>query len=210
MSSINPVFLFVPNIIGYSRVLFALLSLFFMPTNPHIAIFLYSLSCLLDAADGIAARHYNQSSQFGAVLDMVTDRSTTACLLIHLATMYPAFTFVFQLLVSLDLSSHYMHMVASARKGKDSHKSMDPDTNYLMVLYYTSRPVLFLVCAGNELCFIFIYCLGWFSHWLLWLGLLISIPVCLFKQLMNVIQLQAAAQSLAAKDYADRLPQKAD
>lgn len=39
---------------------------------------LYGASSLLDAADGYAARALNQSSEFGAVLDMVTDRYTGA------------------------------------------------------------------------------------------------------------------------------------
>lgn len=35
----------------------------------------YVVSCLLDAVDGQAARVLGQTSKFGAVLDMVTDRS---------------------------------------------------------------------------------------------------------------------------------------
>jgi CDP-diacylglycerol--inositol 3-phosphatidyltransferase len=107
-NGINPVFLYVPNIIGYCRIVLCLLSLLFMPSRATTSLFLYGISCLLDAADGYAARYYDQSSQFGAVLDMVTDRSTTACLLVHLATLYPTYAFIFQVLVALDLSSHYM------------------------------------------------------------------------------------------------------
>jgi hypothetical protein len=50
------------------------------PRHPRTCALLYSISCLLDAADGWAARKYNQSSSFGAVLDMVTDRCCTVCL----------------------------------------------------------------------------------------------------------------------------------
>jgi CDP-diacylglycerol--inositol 3-phosphatidyltransferase len=39
------------------------------------------LSGLLDAVDGHAARLLNQSSKFGAMLDMLTDRCATMCLL---------------------------------------------------------------------------------------------------------------------------------
>lgn len=35
---------------------------------------LYGVSCLLDAIDGHAARLLGQTSRFGAVLDMITDR----------------------------------------------------------------------------------------------------------------------------------------
>lgn len=51
------------------------------------------------------------ATKFGAVLDMVTDRSTTAGLVVHLAQVYPpSWTLAWQLLIALDLSSHYMHM----------------------------------------------------------------------------------------------------
>jgi CDP-diacylglycerol--inositol 3-phosphatidyltransferase len=70
----NPVFLYIPNLIGYLRIILALLSLALLPTSPQRAIFLYFTSCLLDAADGYAARYFGQSSGFGGVLDMVTDR----------------------------------------------------------------------------------------------------------------------------------------
>lgn len=37
-------------------------------------MFMYWLSAFLDAFDGMAARAFNQSTKFGAVLDMVSDR----------------------------------------------------------------------------------------------------------------------------------------
>jgi CDP-diacylglycerol--inositol 3-phosphatidyltransferase len=50
------------------------------------------------------------ATKFGAVLDMVTDRCTTACLLCYLCSAYPAYTVYFQAIISVDLASHYMHM----------------------------------------------------------------------------------------------------
>lgn len=64
----------MPNLIGYSRVILAAISLFFMPIHPKFCTVLYTISCLLDAVDGQAARALGQASKFGAVLDMVTDR----------------------------------------------------------------------------------------------------------------------------------------
>jgi len=102
----------VPNLIGYSRVILAGLSLFYMPIHPKICTLLYGISCLLDAVDGQAARWLDQSSRFGAVLDMVTDRCTTACLLCFLASTeyYKSYALVFQFLIALDFASHYIHM----------------------------------------------------------------------------------------------------
>lgn len=104
------VFLFVPNLIGYARVILAGVALYEMPTHPKACTVAYGISCLLDAVDGQAARALGQSSKFGAVLDMVTDRCTTACLLCYLASAYPKWALLFQFLISLDFASHYIHM----------------------------------------------------------------------------------------------------
>lgn len=64
------IFLFIPNLIGYSRIILALSSLYYMPLHPRTCTILYSVSCLLDALDGYAARSFSQSTKFGAVLDM--------------------------------------------------------------------------------------------------------------------------------------------
>jgi len=45
-----------------------------MSYHPKYCTLLYGVSCLLDAVDGQAARALEQTSKFGAVLDMVTDR----------------------------------------------------------------------------------------------------------------------------------------
>ncbi|KAJ3301686.1 CDP-diacylglycerol-inositol 3-phosphatidyltransferase [Kappamyces sp. JEL0829] len=206
---INPVFVYIPNLIGYGRIILALASLALMSSSSSWSIVLYGASCLLDAADGFAARYYGQSSGFGAVLDMVTDRCTTASLLVYLSLIYPSCTFCFQLLLSLDFSSHYLHMVASEKAGRKSHKAIDREgTPYLMYLYYTNRTVLFWVCFGNETFFMLLYCMA--QPWphlatLMSVLLLLSTPVMVFKQVMNVIQLVAASSALAQKDWDEAL-----
>lgn len=57
--SVN-IFLFVPNLIGYARVILAIASLFYMSNSPYTAMILYWLSAFLDAFDGMAARALNQ------------------------------------------------------------------------------------------------------------------------------------------------------
>lgn len=132
-----------------------------MPLHPRRCSVLYSVSCLLDALDGHAARVYKQSTRFGAVLDMVTDRCTTTCLLVFLATAKPRWSMVFQLLISLDFTSHYMHMYATLAMGgsSESHKNVDEKRSRLLKLYYSNKNVLFVCCAANELFFIALYLL---------------------------------------------------
>lgn len=110
-----------------------------MPLHPRTCSGLYSFSCILDAADGLAARRYNQSTTFGAVLDMVTDRCTTSCLLVFLASAFPRWSIIFQGLISLDLASHYIHMYASLTTGGQSHKKVEASRSWVLHLYYTNK-----------------------------------------------------------------------
>ncbi|KAI9838056.1 MAG: hypothetical protein M1819_006211 [Sarea resinae] len=159
------IFLFYPNLIGYARIFLAISSLYYMPLHPRTCSILYSVSCLLDALDGVAARHFHQSTRFGAVLDMVTDRCTTACLLVFLSSAWPRWAILFQGLISLDLASHYMHMYATLSMGESgqSHKSVDEERSWVLKQYYSNNKVLFLFCALNELFFIALYLLSFSS-----------------------------------------------
>ncbi|XP_032297785.1 CDP-diacylglycerol--inositol 3-phosphatidyltransferase [Coturnix japonica] len=77
MASRDPnVFLFVPNVIGYIRVVLSAVSFLLMPHSPVPAAVCYGLSAALDAVDGLAARWLNQGSRVGAMLDMLTDPRT--------------------------------------------------------------------------------------------------------------------------------------
>lgn len=127
--------------LGYIRIILAIFSLYYMPLHPRTCSALYAISCLLDALDGYAARIFNQGTQFGAVLDMVTDRCTTSCLLVYLATAIPRWAIVFQGLIALDFASHYMHMYASLVIGGtgSSHKNIDSSQGWLMKVYYSNK-----------------------------------------------------------------------
>ncbi|KAB8238325.1 CDP-diacylglycerol-inositol 3-phosphatidyltransferase [Aspergillus alliaceus] len=159
------VYLFAPNLIGYLRVVLTMASLYYMPLHPRTCSLLYSVSCLLDALDGYAARYFNQSTTFGAVLDMVTDRCTTACLLVFLSSAWPRWSIIFQSLIALDMASHYMHMYATLSMGgsSQSHKKVDSSRSWILYQYYNSRTVLFICCALNELFFIGLYLLSFSS-----------------------------------------------
>ena len=60
--------------IGYARIIFAGLAVHSMANHPKYCALLYCISAILDVADGMAARAFNQTSKLGGVLDMVTDR----------------------------------------------------------------------------------------------------------------------------------------
>ncbi|KAH8700576.1 phosphatidylinositol synthase [Talaromyces proteolyticus] len=215
------VFLLIPNLIGYMRIGLAVSSLYFMPIHPRTCTVLYSVSCLLDAVDGMAARKFNQASQFGAVLDMTIDRCTTSCLLVFLAVTYPQWSILFQCLISLDFSSHYMHMYATLAMGaaNQSHKNMDENRPWVMRIYYSNTNVLFVVCLFNELFFIALYLLSFstnvpswiqpqsmemrsraFDSTVPWTLMCVSAVFMLFKQYVNVVQMVEACKWIAEGD----------
>ena len=50
------------------------------------------------------------ASLFGAMLDQLTDRCATACLLVTLAMFYPEQALWFQMSTALDIASHWLHL----------------------------------------------------------------------------------------------------
>ncbi|RKP14585.1 CDP-alcohol phosphatidyltransferase-domain-containing protein [Piptocephalis cylindrospora] len=211
----SDVFYYIPNLIGYARVILAAASFYYMPTSPWLCMGMYSVSVLLDAFDGKAARYFDQCSKFGSVLDMVTDRCSTTGLMCYLAMVYPQWAFAFQLLISLDISSHYMHMYSSLTLGAKSHKAMDKSSNPILRAYYTDQNILFLFCACNELFFQSLYLLSFDIHHLVFVGTameldlvlgmaLLSGPICFGKQVISVVQLVGASKQLARVDADDK------
>lgn len=199
------VFLFVPNLIGYARILLLGSSFYFMLNNYSLAILLYLLSALLDAFDGLAARLFIQSSVFGSILDMLTDRVSTMGILMTLGHLYVDYFFVFQMLLVIDIVSHWVHFFSASLQGKVSHKISDRQTNPLMRLYYESKLVLTTVCAIEQIfyCSLLVYYHeqdnAELATYLLW-PIIIGAPVIMFKNYINLLQTIGACRSLGAID----------
>ncbi len=146
--SVSRIMIWFPKVIllteqlpGYSRIILAISSLYYMPLHPRTCCLLYSISCILDAFDGYAARRLDQSTRFGAVLDMITDRCTTSSLLVFLASAFPRFAIIFQGLISLDFASHFMHVYATLAMGgsSQSHKKIDESRSWVLKQYYSNN-----------------------------------------------------------------------
>lgn len=202
--STQQVLLYVPNLIGYARIILLLLSLRTMLTDPYTTAGLYMLSALLDAFDGMAARKLNQCTKFGAMLDQLTDRVATSMLLMALSVLYPKYTIWFQLSMGLDIVAHWLHCHVTLEMGKGSHKSFGPDSNPILRIYYTNRKVLFAMCAGNEIFYSSLYFWAFTSmQGLIPLLVTISAPVAFVKSGIAFVQLCYAARNLAEIDAKD-------
>lgn len=101
---------FIPNLIGYTRFLLLFISPYFALSKDKWYLFAicYSLSYLLDAVDGNAARYFNQCSRFGAALDMVCDRASNATIYMVLGTLYPGLSILMFACFVLDFGSHWL------------------------------------------------------------------------------------------------------
>jgi CDP-diacylglycerol--inositol 3-phosphatidyltransferase len=212
INSVNKVFLFIPNLIGYVRIILYLASfLFHSLGNWQLCIILYLIAFILDEFDGRAARAYNQNSNFGAALDMVADRSATAGLCLILAQLYPNYLLAFIIAIALDISSHYYLIYATGMLGKTSHKDSANWTEHsLLKLYYGNKRFMDVLILGNELFYILLYLafylvgftlsLSSFNFSIWQLAIIVCSPIYLLKQVTNVLQLQSSAQQIAAID----------
>ncbi|KAL9686323.1 hypothetical protein QQ045_023779 [Rhodiola kirilowii] len=207
------VYLYIPNIIGYIRVLMNVLAFAICFSNKKLFSVLYFISFVCDGIDGWCARKFNQVSTFGAVLDMVTDRISTACLLVILSQVYRP-GFIFLLLLALDIASHWLQMYSTFLLGKNSHKDVKDSTSWLFRLYYGNRMFMAYCCVACEVLYIMLFLLAKKQPESITRVVLISmkqasvisilIAVSLFgwgiKQTINVIQMKTAADICVLHD----------
>lgn len=68
---------------------------------------------------------------------MVTDRCATTCLILVLCFFYPHWILLWQTVVALDISSHWIQMYMSLLHGETTHKVTDLAANPVMRFYYS-------------------------------------------------------------------------
>lgn len=213
------IFLFVPNLIGYARIILACASFYTMPDDPIATTIAYSLSAFLDAFDGMAARSFNQSTRFGSMLDQLTDRCALMGLLVILTSFYADYRFLLLMSIVIDMSSHWAHVWAGLLRGKSSHKLIDGNENAILRIYYSSKAVLFTMCAGNEIFYGFLYLLHFYEGPVVpiagdGIGLVRLIayataPIAVLKTLISLVQLLIACANFGIIDVSERVEARA-
>ncbi|KAJ0979331.1 hypothetical protein J5N97_014805 [Dioscorea zingiberensis] len=207
------VYLYIPNIIGYIRVIMNIVAFALSFSNKRLFAILYFVSFVCDGLDGWFARKFNQVSTFGAVLDMVTDRVSTACLLTILSQIYRP-GLIFLALLGLDIASHWLQMYSTFLSGKSSHKDVKDAGNWLLRAYYGHRFFMAFCCVACEVLYIILFLLAdghsesviTVSMNALKHGSLFSLPFavslfgCVIKQAVNVIQMKTAADVCVSYD----------
>lgn len=74
-----PVFLYIPNLLGYARILLAFYGMYLSHDLPVQAVLIFIVSASLDLFDGILARMLHQTSSFGVLLDIAADNILRTC-----------------------------------------------------------------------------------------------------------------------------------
>lgn len=220
----NDVLLYIPNLIGYTRICCATFSFILMICLPQywlFAIILYLMNFIGDLFDGIVARYYNQCSSYGGVLDMITDRCSTAGLLFVLsgeylpvdaALIFPLYRLLFLFLMILDISSHWVQMHSTLAL-QVHHKSDEGNKgkNFLVRWFYKYYYFFGYLCVGAEFTYILLYVRLHFTPSSpssftnsLATGLqilqILCVPGCFLKQLVNIAQLASSCFAIAQHD----------
>ena len=204
------VLLYWPNIIGYIRFAFLMISTYFAFSTTYWVFFpvFYGAAYLMDIADGMAARAFNQCSRYGAALDMICDRASNATMYMILSGLFPKWDFVFYACFILDFGSHWYQFQTTALMKAESHKGKNKDENFVINLYYNNKLFFSTLVIGSETCTVFLYILGkvpFFQSNYLYIGVTaILCAIMSTKMFVNLFQWWGGFQRILSYDYAHR------
>ncbi|XP_052788883.1 CDP-diacylglycerol--inositol 3-phosphatidyltransferase-like [Mya arenaria] len=149
------VFLFVPNLIDYMRVVFLVMFCYEASyANYYAAVCCYVVNFALDEIDGNMARWLGQTSEFGMLLDILTDEASVTCVCMVLATLYPAWLLAFQAHCVIDFMGQWTLYYYAGRYKNNDFKTKD---NWILDIYFNSYVPSFLWVYGNHVFLISLY-----------------------------------------------------
>jgi len=136
------VYFFVPNVIGYVRVVLNLSAFFVMLERPYLTVALhFTGGIFLDVVDGATARYLNQC------------RCGRIGMLMGSCVLYPQYLFAFQLLVCLEVAGCWSNQYRCALRSDPKNvwqkiRSTDP---WILRIFF-QEPTLTLVIFGQDMC----------------------------------------------------------
>ncbi len=200
----TPVLLYVPNIIGYVRIVFLAVFILCAFRMPVLAFWAYAFSSLLDAADGYTARKFNQISKLGTTLDFAIDRATIVALELVLAMVYRDLWMLFATLMMLDIFSHLCQLYFTVFSKTDSHKSQSIKQGRWLQLYYGSRAVLFISCFSHDGFLLLWYIYHFTGHTGFLYASILFLPGFVFKIAIHCLQISNTFQRIIKIDEASQ------
>lgn len=203
------VYAYVPNLVGYARIALAVVALRRAFADARTCVLCYFASFACDALDGVLARRYDQCSEFGRALDMITDRLATSGLLVVLAVERPEAYAACVGLLALDVASHWTHERVQLMLGNESHKCVGEDSCFVLRWYYGNRIFMGACCVSAEVLYLCLHAMradptfvGFRALGPLTFSALarLAIPGFVVKQIANCAQLFEACQTLMRID----------
>ncbi|TVU14722.1 hypothetical protein EJB05_38212, partial [Eragrostis curvula] len=189
------VYLYIPNIIGYFRIIINFIAFAVCYSNRALFAILYFFSFVLDGVDGWFARKFNQGKE------------TKLLIFIYLESRCLTWLSV------LDASwvGYYEPLVSNVQT---SHKDVKHTGNWLLKLYYGYRPFMAFCCVSCEVLYIILFLFAdekSTSLLTVCRGVLKQSPLIVFvfistlvgwsvKQVTNIIQMKTAADACVAFD----------
>ncbi|KAL4219209.1 hypothetical protein ACF0H5_021791 [Mactra antiquata] len=149
------VFLFIPNIVDYIRIFFLVL---FIVLSHHdvyqLASICYVISVALDELDGNLARHLNQTSLFGMLLDILIDEVTVFYMCSLLGSIYPQYRMYFQFITIIDITGQWMNYQYAAMYRRNDYTRKD---NWILNIYFNKKIFTNFWVYGNHIFLLMLY-----------------------------------------------------
>jgi len=163
--SARDICLYYPNLIGYVRIGLSIFA-FWAGCRKDEKGFLWFViamgsSQLLDIADGMVARAYDQCTLFGQLLDMMVDRmSTVLSVFLNVAIMKDdRIKVALAVMLITDVSGHWVNTLATSMiDSTASHKTVDDcDGLPFLELYYTNKICMLVAHSSYEIFLMALY-----------------------------------------------------
>lgn len=131
-----------PNLLSFLRIPMAFLFYYFYNwgngTGVILAAVTLLVSALTDLLDGKIARHFDQVSEFGKILDPVADKITQATFILCLFQHYPSTIPLFIFFVIKEVTIGIFALIAVTKSGE----------NHGALIYGKVNTVLLYICLG--------------------------------------------------------------
>lgn len=129
------VVLYVPNLLGYARILLSFAGLHFSPTDPGLAVGIWIFSASLDLVDGILARALNQTSSFGILLDITADNVLRMTIWIAASVSDPSYLLTAGIVISLEWITMVSTQLHAAQSGNHWKASRERDPWLIQTIF---------------------------------------------------------------------------
>lgn len=132
-----PIAFYIPNVLGYVRIMLALWGLSVSSSQPMVAVSFWIVSASLDLFDGILARALNQTSSLGVLLDIAADNILRAAMWIAAGSVSSSdqLSVIACLIISLEWITMLATQLHAAQSGTHWKATRDKDPWWIQSIF---------------------------------------------------------------------------